>query len=185
MQPLGSTENIRPQPPTGTVSTLPSVLLPVGTNINTDNSSSSSPSTSSLSSPPSSSLSSPINPWIKQTIERLHHLFFSHANVPLSSSENVYANLLTQFQTNPQLTPLSVSHYFMMISLWGLARINTCEDSEARRQYGLFINHLQDAEGSLNKSFQIHQKIQHSITPVPSSQVVQSLPLTIQQSANI
>lgn len=137
------------------------------------------------SQPPATSTRVSVNPWIKQTIERLHSLFFSHTNVPMISSENMYINLLEQFSQNPNVNQLTISNYFMAISLWGLVRVNACEDTEARRQFALFMNHLQDAENALNKSIQIHQKIQNSVVPVPSSQRVQSLPLTVQHTTNI
>ena len=126
-----------------------------------------------------------VNPWVKQTIERLHSLFYSHTNIPVSQSENDHINLLEQFSNNQNLNQLSISNFFMMVSLWGLVRINSCEDSEARRQFTLFMNHLQDAESALNKSIQIHQKIKQSIIPVPASQRVQSLPLVVKHTINI
>ena len=125
--------------------------------------------------------------WTKQTIERLHHLLYSHTNIPLSSSESMFLNLWKQSEKETQTSQLSLSQFFMMVSLWGLSRIHTTEDLESRRQYGLFINHLQDAENSLLKAVQIHNKTKKELAPIgiPPSKKVFNLPITTQQITTV
>jgi len=61
--------------------------------------------------------------------------------------------------------------------LWGLVRMHQTTDLESRRQYGVFVNHLQDAETALLKSIQIHQK-NVLAKSIPPSRIVQTLPIS-------
>ena len=117
--------------------------------------------------------------WEIQTVERLHSLFFSHTtNVPISSSEQTWKALLQQIKTDDR-SQTHLSQFFNMVSLWGLVRIHGTEDLEARRQFGLFVGHLQDAEQTLLKAVQMTQKAQKQFSQVPPTHVVSSLPLTM------
>ena len=127
-------------------------------------------------------------------MERLHALFFSHTNqFSIQSTQTTFVNLFKQYVTEaPQATsqqPTSqmnkLSTFFLMVAMWGLVRMCSTEDYESRRQFGLFINHIQEAEVALLKAIQISQKGVVETNPVPSSQVVLSLPVTTQQVTNI
>lgn len=119
--------------------------------------------------------------WSVQTLRRLESLFFSHmaptqAPPPLLA---MFTNLLQQYEGDGKLaTAESLSYFFAMVAVWGLARMAGSTDLEARRQYGLFVNHLQDAEGALLKALQIHHKSRLAVPSVPPSRVVASLPIT-------
>lgn len=117
--------------------------------------------------------------WSMQTLKRLDDLFFSHNINPSSLSQPMFVNLLKQLESepNPANTQDSVSKFMLMVSLWGLARMHSTTNLESRRQYGVFVNHLQDAETALLKAIQIHQK---SILTksIPPSRVVQTLPIS-------
>lgn len=116
--------------------------------------------------------------WTVQTLNRLETLFFSHTtNVP--HSQQMFANLLKQHELDPSIVSVteSISSFFLMVSLWGLVRMHQTTDLESRRQYGVFINHLQDAETALLKSIQIHQK-NVLAKSIPPSRVVQTLPIS-------
>ena len=118
--------------------------------------------------------------WSVQTLKRLDELFFSHAP-PSSASlaQPMFLNLLKQFESEPtpSHTQESVSKFMLMISLWGLVRMHTTTNLESRRQYGVFVNHLQDAETALLKAIQIHQKSLLTKS-IPPSRVVQTLPIS-------
>jgi hypothetical protein len=125
--------------------------------------------------------------WTLQTMQRVETLLFSHAKQLPKISQSMFLNLLKQYETDPKdEIHDSISKFMLMVSMWGLVRMHNTTDLEARRQYGLFINHLQDAENSLLKSIQISQKTTTSPTPnititqpVPASRVVQtSLPIS-------
>ena len=115
--------------------------------------------------------------WCVQTMKRLEALFFSHTtSVP--NTQGMFTNLLTQFEKDGQpVTPESISAFFLTASLWGLTRMHQTADLESRRQFGIFVNHLQEAETALLKSIQIHQKSVEN-KPVPPSRIVQTLPIT-------
>lgn len=122
--------------------------------------------------------------WSVQTLKRLDELFFSHVLSPSASlAQPMFLNLLKQFESDPgtSITPShtqeSVSKFMLMISIWGLVRMHTTTNLESRRQYGVFVNHLQDAETALLKAIQIHQKSLLSRS-VPPSRVVQTLPIS-------
>ncbi|NDJ15560.1 MAG: hypothetical protein EBY17_31035 [Acidobacteriia bacterium] len=90
----------------------------------------------------------------------------------------MFANLLKQYEGEGRAaTAESLSYFFAMVAVWGLVRMAGSTDLEARRQYGLFVNHLQNAEGALLKALQIHQKSLLA-KAVPPSRVVTSLPIT-------
>jgi len=115
--------------------------------------------------------------WEFQTTKRLETLFFSHSTTE-PNGISMLTNLLKQYQDDGKLANTdSLSRFFLMISLWGLARIHSVSDLESRRQFGVFVNHLQDAETALLKAIQIHQKtiVNKSIPP---SRTVQSLPIS-------
>lgn len=140
----------------------------------------------SINQPPSTSTRIPIDPWTIQTVERIHTLFGSHSSdISFQSVETVFNNLLKQYvdetKLNGNVTHKSLSTFMIMVSLWGLVRMQNTTNLEARRQYGLFINHLQDAESCLLKSVQIQQRspapTMNSL-PVSPSQRVTSLPLS-------
>ena len=119
--------------------------------------------------------------WSVQTLKRLEELFFSHAP-PTSASlvHPMFLNLLKQFESETATsahTQESVSKFMLMVSLWGLVRMHTTTNLESRRQYGVFVNHLQDAETALLKSIQIQQKSVLTKS-VPPSRVVQTLPIS-------
>lgn len=130
--------------------------------------------------------------WARQTLEKVHNTFYSHTNqIPLSKSEELFLELLRQYQqtgehVSSQLpSPIPISECFMWVALWGLSRMHVTDDFESRRQFNLFINHLQDAEQALLKSIQINKKTAPYTQPVPSAQVVASLPVTMQQMTNL
>jgi hypothetical protein len=115
--------------------------------------------------------------WEIQTTKRLEALFFSHTTLD-PQGLNMFANLLKQYEDDGKLVNIdSLSRFFLMISLWGLARIHNVSDLEARRQFGIFVNHLQDAETALLKAIQINHKTTLSKS-IPPSRTVQSLPIT-------
>jgi len=126
--------------------------------------------------------------WTLQTMQRVETLLFSHVKQLPKISQPMFLNLLKQYETDPKdELQDSLSKFMLMVSMWGLVRMHNTTDLESRRQYGLFINHLQDAENALLKSIQISQKTPatstHPITiitqPVPASRVVQtSLPIS-------
>lgn len=126
--------------------------------------------------------------WTIQTMQRVETLLFSHAKQLPKISQPMFLNLLKQYETDPKdEIHDSLSKFMLMVSMWGLVRMHNTTDLESRRQYGLFINHLQDAENALLKSIQISQKTSSSplnlsavpTQPVPASRVVQtSLPIS-------
>jgi hypothetical protein len=122
--------------------------------------------------------------WSSQTLKRLDALFFSHSPNSGQLAPSMFLNLLKQFETDPTPSNMqeSVSKFMMMVSIWGLVRMHNTTDLESRRQYGVFVNHLQDAENALLKSIQIHQKSVKPATPalssLPPTRVVQSLPIS-------
>jgi hypothetical protein len=116
--------------------------------------------------------------WEIQTTKRLDTLFFSHSSADPQSLK-LLANLLKQYEEDGKLANQeSVSRFFLMASLWGLSRIHTVTDLESRRQFGVFVNHLQDAETALLKSIQIHQKTNIFSKSVPPTRIVSSLPIS-------
>lgn len=137
---------------------------------------------------PPSIQSVPISQWSLQTINRIHSVFHSNDNSPPSASVSMFTNLNNQknlmSQSPPSEIHQSVANFFTMVSLWGLCRLHTTEDLESRRQYALFINHLQSAENCLLKSIEIKQKVDHqnsnhsTLQSIPPTQTVDSLPLT-------
>jgi hypothetical protein len=129
----------------------------------------------------SSTTPSPLNLsiWTRQTLERLHNIFFSHTQKPMSTTETLFVQMLQQFEKDLQLNPTIISNFFIMVSIWGLVRMHQTEDMEARRQFGLFVNHLQDSENALLKSIQMSQKYKQEHNPVPPTQKVASLPLSL------
>jgi hypothetical protein len=129
-----------------------------------------------------------VNSWTRQTMERLHALFFSHTNqYMLQSTQTTFVNLFRQHASegNNSSQANKLSEFFLMVGLWGLVRMCATEDFESRRQFGLFVNHIQDAEHALLKAIQICQKGMVEPNPIPSSQIVHSLPVTTQQITNI
>jgi hypothetical protein len=123
-----------------------------------ESSSSSIPPTAIASSLPVSNITTSLNSWTQQTLERIHLLFYSHSDVPITSSESMYFNLKTQFEKDSRVDMMAISGFFLMNALWGLVRLEDTENLESRRQYGLFINHLQHAENCLLKAIQTSQK---------------------------
>ena len=119
----------------------------------------------------------PTQEWEIQTTRRLEALFFSHTtNEP--NGLLMFANLLRQYEDDGKIMNDDVlSRFFLMVSLWGLARIHNVSDFESRRQFGVFINHLQDAETALLKAIQIHHKTLIAKS-VPPTRTVQSLPIS-------
>lgn len=130
-------------------------------------------SSSPTSSPPNLSM------WTRQTLERLHNIFFSHTQKSMSTTENLFLNMWQQFEKDTQLNPSIISNFFIMVSIWGLVRMHQTEDMEARRQFGLFVNHLQDSENALLKSIQMSQKYKQEHNPIPPTQKVATLPLSL------
>ena len=128
----------------------------------------------------------PQNSWVKNTMDRLHALFYSNeTNIVIKQTETMYMNHLSN-NIRSSVSSVDVSNHLMSCSLWGLSQVHGCEDSEARRQFTLFMNYIQSAENALQKSIQIHQKSQKNpFSPVPPSQRVASLPVTVQQTTNI
>ena len=123
------------------------------------------------------SMSPPTQEWEIQTTKRLETLFFSHT---MSEPHGLamFANLLKQYEDDGKIINEDLlSRFFLMISLWGLARIHNVADLESRRQFGVFINHLQDAETALLKAIQIHHKTLLAKS-VPPTRTVQSLPIS-------
>ena len=119
--------------------------------------------------------------WSSQTLKRLDALFFSHSPNSSQMASSMFLNLLKQFETDPTPSNMqeSVSKFMMMVSIWGLVRMHNTTDLESRRQYGVFVNHLQDAETALLKSIQIHQKsVKPSLSSLPPTRVVQNLPIS-------
>jgi hypothetical protein len=126
--------------------------------------------------------------WTLQTMQRVESLLFSHAKQLPKISQPMFLNLLKQYEADPKdELHDSLSKFMLMVSMWGLVRMHNTTDLESRRQYGLFINHLQDAENALLKSIQLSQKTPATSTPsttiitqpVPASRVVQtSLPIS-------
>ena len=115
--------------------------------------------------------------WEIQTTKRLETLFFSHCTTDPHSLA-LLTNLLKQYEDDGKLANQeSVSRFFLMASLWGLSRIHTVTDLESRRQFGVFINHIQDAETALLKAIQIHQKTTFGKS-VPPTRIVSSLPIS-------
>ena len=115
--------------------------------------------------------------WEVQTTKRLETLFFSHT---MSEPHGLamFANLLRQYEEDGKIINEDLlSRFFLMASLWGLARIHNVSDLESRRQFGIFINHLQDAETALLKAIQIHHKTLQAKS-VPPTRTVQSLPIS-------
>lgn len=115
--------------------------------------------------------------WEMQTTKRLETLFFSHTSIEVNGI-TMFANLLKQYEDDGKIVNIeSLSRFFLMISLWGLARLHNVSDLESRRQYGVFVNHLQDAETALLKAIQIHHKSLLTKS-IPPSRTVQSLPIS-------
>ena len=125
------------------------------------------------------------DPWSAQTLKRLDALFFSHSPHSPPIAQPMFLNLLKQFETDPTPSNMqdSVSKFMMMVSIWGLVRMHNTNDLESRRQYGVFVNHLQDAETALLKAIQIHQKTSQpspkpGLSSLPPTRVVQNLPIS-------
>ncbi len=115
--------------------------------------------------------------WEIQTTRRLESLFFSHTMIE-PHGLSMFANLLRQYEDDGKIINDDLlSRFFLMVSLWGLARIHNVSDLESRRQFGVFINHLQDAETALLKAIQIHHKTLVAKS-VPPTRTVQSLPIS-------
>lgn len=119
-----------------------------------------------------------IQPWTKQTLARIESLLFSHKLVASINSEQSFTNLSAQYNPPLQFSDVedTVSRFIAIAALWGLVRVNETPDLEARRQYGLFLNHLQDAQSALVKAIQIHQKTMLTQT-IPPTRVVANLPI--------
>jgi hypothetical protein len=147
----------------------------------TTNSSTPPPPISSISSIPSTPVM--ISPWEQQIIEKVESIFLSHTNQkPRQSSESLFAQGVhqsaQQFGTTDKKI-LHLSNLFISLSMWSLAQLKDTDNAEAKRQYGLFVNHLQSAENCMVKAIQIHNKDGIQNNPVTPSQRVTSLPLSL------
>lgn len=123
--------------------------------------------------------------WGQQTLQRVESLFFSPWPLthPVPNVASMFAHLRQQYQQEPATSPAeSLSRFFVMVATWGLVRMVETQDLESRRQYGLFVNHLQDAETALLKAIQIHQRSLQR--PVPPSRVVATLPTATTTATN-
>jgi hypothetical protein len=95
------------------------------------------------------------NLWARRAVDRTR-ILFEDASI---NTDQVFLEQMQHRDAEQNLTPGQRSaNMTLRMSMWGLVRIHDTEHPAVRKHYLRFLEHLENAELSLQRALDIHQR---------------------------